>query len=81
MSHGKRTIEWLKSHKGLTSKEAYDELGNTRLSATIFDLRKDGWNIASTGESGVNRFGETTHYVRYILKRPYKIKEEKKGIL
>jgi len=77
MSHEKRTIEWLKSHKGITSKEAFTELGNTRLSATIFNLREDGWNIASTKESGLNRFGETTHYVRYILKRPYKIKEVK----
>lgn len=72
MSHKERTITYLKKHAGLTSKEAYDKLGNTRLSATIFSLKEEGWNIIKTMESGKNRFGEITHYAKYMLVRPYK---------
>lgn len=72
MSHIERTIKYLKKNKSITSKDAFVELGNTRLSATIFELRKDGWNIATTYETKDNRFGEKTTYARYILKKPYK---------
>lgn len=71
MSHIERTIKYLKKNKSITSRDAFIELGNTRLSATIFELRKDGWNIASVKEQEKNRFGEDTTYVRYVLKKPY----------
>ncbi len=75
MSHKERTINYLKKHKGITSLDAFTELGNTRLSATIFELREEGWNIATTYETKENRFGDKTTYARYILKKPYKIGE------
>ena len=78
MSHKERTINWLKKNKGITSLDAFKELGNTRLSATIFELREDGWNIITTYESKPNRFGEETRYARYILRKPYKLSREKK---
>lgn len=67
MGHKERTLEWFKTKGGLTSKEAFEELGNTRLSATIKRLREEGYTIASVGEEGLNRFGEKTKYVRYFL--------------
>lgn len=75
MSHKERTIKWLKKYKSITSMEAFLELGNTRLSATIFDLRQDDWNIASVNTKGKNRFGEPTNFVKYVLRKPYRIGE------
>ena len=72
MTHEERTIDYLKKNKSITSMDAIMELGNTRLSATIFNLREDGWNILTTYETGLNRFGEATRYARYILGRPYR---------
>lgn len=68
MGHKERTLEWFKTKGGLTSKEAFEELGNTRLSATIKRLREEGYTIASVGEEGLNRFGEKCRYVRYFLR-------------
>lgn len=72
MTRDQRTIDYLKKNKSITSMDAIMELGNTRLSATIFNLREDGWNILTTYETGTNRFGDTTRYARYILCRPYR---------
>lgn len=77
MTHEQRTIDYLKKNKSITSMDAIMELGNTRLSATIFNLREDGWNIVTTYETGANRFGDATRYARYLLKKPYIIKEAK----
>jgi len=68
MSHKERTLEWFRTRGGLTSKEAFENLGNTRLSATIKVLRNEGYVIASVREDGINRFGEKCSYVRYFLK-------------
>ena len=56
-------------HEGnISSMEAIDEYGITRLSAIIWTLRnKKLWNIASDPEQGKNRFGKKTNYVRYRL--------------
>lgn len=51
----------------ITSMEAFERYGATRLSAIIFDLRKQGHNIVTIMEEGVNRYGDKTHYARYHL--------------
>lgn len=62
-----RILDYLKSHKGITSKEAFEHFGATRLSAIIFSLRKAGYNISNIPQSGKNRFGESVHYDEYRL--------------
>ena len=56
-------------HAGnISSKEASDEYGITRLAAVIWELRhRKQWNIISIKESGKNRFGKTVIWVRYYL--------------
>ena len=66
-----RIIEYMKIHKGITSQDAFRELGITRLSARIKELRELGYNISTIMVEGTNRFGEP---VRYGL---YKLMEEK----
>ena len=67
MTHHERILRHLKEIGGITSWEAIMEYGNTRLSATIHKLRKDGYNISSKAERAKNRYGEQVHFVRYIL--------------
>jgi hypothetical protein len=62
-----RILEYLKSHEGITSKEAFEHFGATRLSAIIFCLRKSGYNIVNIPQNGKNRFGESVHYDQYRL--------------
>ena len=47
-----------------------------RLGAIIFNLRDEGYNIKTDIQNTYNRFGEPTHYAKYIL-----IKEYKQGTL
>ena len=66
-SQKERVLGFMREHEGITSMEAFTELGITRISARIADLRADGHIIASKRESGLNRYGEKTNYVRYVL--------------
>lgn len=53
---------YLKTHKrGLTSMQAFELFGATRLSAIIYDLRyKHGMNIISESKVVKNRYGKPT---------------------
>lgn len=64
----------LNKKQTITSKEAFERYGITRLSAIIFDLRAEGMDIKS--ENGVckNRYGNVCRYAIYSLK----VKETKK---
>ena len=52
-------------HGGITSREAADELGIMRLSARIFELKRDGVNIIKERVSSQNRYGEKVFFDRY----------------
>ena len=62
-----RVLRYMQDFGSITSLEAISELGDTRLAATIFELKKRGYAIASTTETNVNRYGENVHYSRYSL--------------
>lgn len=66
-----RIIKYMRIHRGITSQDAFRDLGITRLSARIKELRDMGYNISTIMIDGQNRFGEP---VRYGL---YKLIEEK----
>lgn len=57
----------LKAHGYITSWEAIEEYGCTRLAAVICDLRKMGYNIATEEIRARNRYGEPTKYARYVI--------------
>lgn len=62
-----RVLDHLKRKGNITSWEAIKEYGNTRLSATIFNLRKKGLNIVSCDKEGTNRYGDKIRYTVYFL--------------
>ena len=63
-----RIISYMKKHRGITSQDAFRDLGITRLSARIKELRDKGYNIDTLMIEGKNRFGEITRYGKYVLK-------------
>jgi|TARA_R100000081_G_C4767989_1_gene143859 hypothetical protein len=67
-THYTRLLDYLKENKTITSLQAIRDLGNTRLSATIFELRKDGYNISSDDIPVSNRWGGKTMVAEYKLK-------------
>ena len=63
-----RLLAYLKKNKkGITSLDAINKLGETRLSATIYLLRPRGLQILDTYETSQNRYGENTRFKRYVL--------------
>ena len=63
-----RVLKYLKTHKksGITSMQAFELFGATRLSSIIFVLRKE-YIIDNVPNEGKNRFGEKVCYDRYVL--------------
>ena len=66
-THETRLLDYLRENKTITQLEATEILGNTRLSATVFNLRNKGYNIITEPTKGKNRFGEKTNFGTYRL--------------
>ena len=62
-----RVLNYIIQFGSITTKQAYDDLGCTRLSEYIRQLRKT-MTIDDEWEKGINRFGEKVEYKRYFLK-------------
>lgn len=61
-------LKYLQTHKrGITSLEAINRFGATRLSDIIFRLRKKGYNIVTENNLVKNRYG------RQVLVSTYKL--------
>ena len=70
MSSQIKDIEnYLRTHKrGISSMEAIDKFGATRLSGIIWYLKhKKGLNIGFEDVKTKNRYGHTTVYRKYVL--------------
>ena len=57
----------LKEKGTITSMEAFELYGCTRLSARIFNLRQSGMNIVNDLTKGKNRYGDTVYFSTYRL--------------
>ena len=64
-THCDRVVEYMNQFGSITSRDAFVDLGITRLSAVVFDLKKKGYPIETQFESAKNRWGDTTSYARY----------------
>lgn len=63
----RRVLDYMQEFGSISSLEAFRDLGVTRLSAVIFDLRDMGYAIDTEREHTVNRYGEKRSYARYRL--------------
>lgn len=69
MNKTSRVLQYLKENGSITSWEAIQEFGATRLSAIIFNLRhKYNLNIISERIEFTDRYGYKSSFAKYILK-------------
>ena len=57
-------LKYLRTHEGLSQREATIKLDCIRLGARIYDLRNEGYNIITETRTGKNK----SRYAFYILK-------------
>lgn len=62
-----RVLEHLQKNGKLSQKTAIRLFGCYRLSAVIYLLKKDGYNITTTFKTGKNRFGDNVSWAEYRL--------------
>ena len=65
----KQILEHLKKHGKITSMEAIELFGCTRLSGRIHDLRTEGYTILTEMTEGKTRSGHPCRYATYYLDR------------
>ena len=63
-----RVIQHLQDFHTITTREAFNDYGISRLSSIIHRLRKNGWNIVTHRTYGYNRYGDKVNYATYELK-------------
>ena len=63
-----RVIKYIKKYGSITPIQAIQDLGNTRLAASVFELKDLGWDIETEMIKVQNRFGRTTNVAKYSLK-------------
>ena len=72
-THKSRLLQYLKNYGSITSLEAIRDLGNTRLSATIYILKDEGYNIETKSQQVATRWTnkdgsrKTTTVAKYTL--------------
>ena len=65
VSQKKMVLDYIREFGSITPIDAFRDLGITRLSAVVFNLREEGHDIDKSIEIGKNRFGNRTRYARY----------------
>ena len=68
MSKHQKVLEHLKKYGSITSWEAINRYGATRLSAIIFNLRKQGYDIRTIMREETDRYGNTCEYANYVYR-------------
>lgn len=61
-------LNHLQIYGSITSREAFEMYGVTRLSARIYDFRKLGYVIETVQKVAKNRYGEVCVYAKYVYK-------------
>ena len=61
-----RVLKYMRDFGSITSLDAFRDLGVTRLSAKIFNLKSD-YHIEYKWEITKNRYGDTVKFKRYYL--------------
>ena len=65
MNQCEKIVLYIQKFGSISSLEAFQDLGITRLSARIYELREEGYQFDETFETSKNRFGESVSYKRY----------------
>lgn len=68
MNQGDKILKYLKDFGSITAYEAVIDLGITQLAARLCELKARGYEFDKEMQTGKNRYGESTHYIRYSLR-------------
>ncbi len=63
-----KILRHLKDFGNITSWESFVNYGITRLSAIIFNLKKEGYSFDEEWVTKNNKYNEKTEFKKYILK-------------
>lgn len=69
MTQGDRIIRYLLTHSAITPIKAFEELGITKLSTRISELKRRGYHFGQTMVDVTNRYGEKRRVMCYWLTR------------
>lgn len=64
-----KIVSYIQQNGSITSMEAFDKIGCTRLSGRINDLRRRGYDIETVSEKAMNRDGRIITYGRYFIRQ------------
>ena len=67
MNHEQVILKHFRRYKYLSAYKAVELYGITRLSARIYDLRRQGYVIQSIRRDAINRYGNPVSYFDYFL--------------
>lgn len=62
-----RVFDYMNDFGSITTLQAFADLGESRLSARIFELREKGINVSGEIVQVRNRYGEPRHVKRYYI--------------
>lgn len=68
-SQDKIVLRHMTKHKTISSYQAFELYGITRLSAKIYNLREAGHRIGMVWRETVNRYGKTVRYGEYFIEK------------
>ena len=69
MNQTTAVLNHLLKHGSITSMQAFELFGATRLADIIFRLRGKGYNIKTIDCEGKTRFGTPCTYAKYVLEK------------
>lgn len=64
-----KVIRYMTDKGSITQIDAFREFGIMRLASRIAELKQRGYDITSITEESKNRYGETIHYSRYMIRK------------
>ena len=67
MTQTEKVIEYMRDFGSITTFQAFNDLGITRLASRICDIEKSGVKVERQTEIATNRYGEKVHYTKYSL--------------
>ena len=67
MTQCEMIILYIRKFGSITTLQAFEDIGCTRLASRINDLKKAGYRFDTDNQKAKNRYGETVYYKRYRL--------------
>lgn len=67
MTQRDRVLEYMKDFGTISSWQAYADLGITRLSARIYELKERGYMIGKEKVKTINRYGKPVTFDKYRI--------------